>query len=209
MEFKNITKIIGPGGKEVSKITRTSDGVILWQPNGTTIIDSNGKWATNSIIYQTENAGIKESEYETYYKQGQPQTTTYKNYRVFMVNHDAANLVDWLIPIPLNYVGKTLHIDKVCTYLATTLSGFTPFVGLGWALYNSTTKKYEPYNLDTITPWNYVASGGYWTEQGSVDIVLTPSVKKPSNAAALCLYISNVSTGRNDSATAFNNMYIK
>ena len=33
MEFKNITKIIGPGGKEVSKITRTSDGVILWQGN--------------------------------------------------------------------------------------------------------------------------------------------------------------------------------
>ena len=31
IDFSKVTKIIGPGGKEVKKIVRTSDGVVLWQ----------------------------------------------------------------------------------------------------------------------------------------------------------------------------------
>ena len=51
MEFKNITKIIGPGGKEVSKITRASDGVILWQPsNATNVITQWQTWNTTKLI---------------------------------------------------------------------------------------------------------------------------------------------------------------
>ena len=54
MEFKNVKSIIGPNGKDVTKITRTSDNVILWQKGN---IYSNLQWLTGYVNGGNGSAG--------------------------------------------------------------------------------------------------------------------------------------------------------
>lgn len=77
IDFKNVTKIIGPGGKEVSKITRTSDGVILWQKSNPYIIDNVGKLPNVKYIYRGSDPAI------TFYQNVLYQSNYWTRFSVF------------------------------------------------------------------------------------------------------------------------------
>ena len=123
MEFKNITKIIGPGGKEVSKITRTADNVILWQKPATSVslVDSNGT-LKNWAVYSSDSTSSDVQYGQTLYT---VNTSSVMNGKKFMKMLPAGGGGDpascWIYfegtgTTHAECIGKTLHIDYLYFY---------------------------------------------------------------------------------------------
>ena len=99
IDFSKVKKIIGPGGKEVKKIVRTSDGVVLWQKTANKVIFPHKEYTTSDFtLYYMGQAyfsflgfeirtGTFANEYEEQYKQILNLLNDgYKYYRCYFTN---------------------------------------------------------------------------------------------------------------------------
>lgn len=208
MEFKNITKIIGPGGKEVSKITRASDGVILWQPSGTGIIDNQGYWvAPSNIVYYTVSTSTATTTEHTPMAVDTTASSIY-TYKTIIYYGNSSTIM--FFPTD-QYKGKTIHIDYIMANQASITGGVT--IQISYAS-NTTSSIADSWRNDVAH-----FSGAYQIGKNkltsNIEFTLSPTYTPSSTInqkyIGVCFKTNSVSGTTTDGRVTFgiNNMYTK